>query len=407
MNVISPVETFAEMRSDKRSLIDRVRVLLPEITERADEIERGRTIPLDLIEKLQETGVFRMMLPSEFGGDEPSLPEISQVIEEIAYADASVAWTVVISGGLHGFTAGLPFKTLEKFYSENGRDVFAKAVAAPGGAAIPVEGGYRLTGRWPFASGPRPFNWVVLGFTVKDGNGIRRFPDGRPDMRAALIPASEIEMLETWDAVGLRGTRSDDILCKDVFVPEDWQGQLFGESNLKGGSYKIPSQFKAAGSHGAIVRGLLRGAIDDIANSALTRRPAFNPSTLVKDDPTFQTRFGELAAKVDTVASIADMCLSMSQVCVDEVRGVTPVEGAKIGACTSLLHHEATSIMDQLMLLSGSAGLYAKNRIQRRWRDLRCLAQHQGANISAYVDYSKSLTAHAAAMAEAAVQRAA
>ena len=208
-----------------------------------------------------------------------------------------------------------------------------------------------------------------------------------------------MKVIETWDAVGLRGTRSDDLEVEDLFIPEAWQASLFGPSSVNVPTLGIRMPFATAPHHSAVVKGLLKGAIADLAAASLTRKPAFNPMMLMKDEPVFQSRFGEIASRVDAVCCLADMCVAILSTCNDEGRDVTEQEGARIASAESLVHHEATSLMDQIMMLSGSAGVYSSNRMQRRWRDLRCVAQHQAANIGNYAGYAKALIERAAAVA--------
>ena len=137
-------------------VLERIRALLPEIAARADEIEAAARVPADLLAKLEEAGAFRICLPQSFGGEDLSIADAATAIEEVAAADASVAWHMMVAAGSQIITSRLPLESLDEYYS-HGPDVWPKAAASPKGIAIPVEGGYRLTGRWPLASGARPF----------------------------------------------------------------------------------------------------------------------------------------------------------------------------------------------------------------------------------------------------------
>lgn len=371
-------------------VLERIRALLPEIAARADEIEAAARVPADLLAKLEEAGAFRICLPQSFGGEDLSIADAATAIEEVAAADASVAWHMMVAAGSQIITSRLPLESLDEYYS-HGPDVWPKAAASPKGIAIPVEGGYRLTGRWPLASGARPFEWISLGFFIKDETGLRKAANGIPDFRICLIPRGDVEVIETWDSVGLRGTRSDDLAVKDVFVPEHWQASLFGPSSIEGSSLGVSMPFATAPHHSAVVVGILRAAVADLATASLTRKPAFNPTMLMKDDPVFRTRFGELASRVDALCALADANAQTLERCRQERRDVTSAEGARISSGESFLHHDATAVMDQIMMLSGSAGIYMSNAQQRRWRDLRCVAQHQAANIGNYATYAQSL----------------
>ena len=387
----------------QNSVLLKMRDVIPEIVARADEIEAGTRVPQDLLNKMVEAGCFRMCLPARFGGEELSLREACEVIEETAMADASCAWHLMVAAGSQVITARLPAATLEKYYA-GGPDTWPKGAFTPKAVAVPVEGGYRLSGRWPLASGSREdYQWVCLGFMVKDGDGIKMSPDGKvPDIRICVIPREGVKVIETWDAVGLRGTRSDDLEVKDVFVPEDWQANFFAASNIPDAMIGTKMPFATAPHHNAVVNGILRGAVADITTAAQTRRPAFNPRMVMKDDPTFKTRFGEIVAKVDALRALSEGCIDILENCFRERRDPTALEGARLGVWQTLIHHEGTSLLDQMMMLSGSGAVYMSNTLQRRWRDLRCAAQHQSANIGNFDKYSTVLTNEAAQQAQAA-----
>ncbi|RQR51315.1 acyl-CoA dehydrogenase [Burkholderia sp. Bp9140] len=394
MNGIAAVESISS-RTDV-PVIGLVRQLLPEIEARSAEIEQNAAVPDDLLDKLEEAGAFRMCVPAMFGGEEMQIGDIAAVIEEVATVDASVAWHIMVAAGTQVISSRLPVASLREYY-EAGPDVWAKAALAPKGIAVPVDGGYRLSGRWPLASGARPFKWICLGFFIKDENEIRRAPNGLPDFRFCLVPRGDAKIIETWNAVGLRGTRSDDLEVEGVFVPEDWQASLFGKSTVNVPILGISMPAATAPHHSAVVKGLLRGAMKDLAHAALTRKPAFNPTVVMKDDPVFQSRFGEIASRIDAICALSDLCTKTLDSCNREGRDVTREEAARISSAESLLHHEGTALMDQIMMLSGSAGIYTSNLQQRRWRDLRCAAQHQAANIGNYAGYARSLVDQAAA----------
>ncbi len=385
-------------RDTGSTVLDRIRAIVPEIQARADEIEQGATVPLDLLERLEQAGAFRIAVPKMFGGEGLSITDAAQVIEEIAAADASVAWHLMVAAGTQVITSRLPLDSLKEFYAQ-GPDTWAKAAASPKGVAVPVEGGYRLSGRWPLASGARNFEWISLGFMIMGPNGPQRMPDGRPDMRVCLIPAGDVEVLPTWDAVGLRGTRSDDLIVKDRFVPEAWQASFFAPSTVAAPTLRLSMPSATAANHLAVVQGILKSALADLANDALTRKPAFAPTTVMKDDPVFCSRFGEIASRVDALIMLSCMCGDMLKRCDDEGRDVTAFERGKICSAQAFIHHDATQVMDQILMLSGSQGVYATHRQQRRWRDLRCVSQHQSANISFYSMYAGELIAKAAARA--------
>jgi alkylation response protein AidB-like acyl-CoA dehydrogenase len=374
---------------------ERVRQVLPEIADGADDIERNGRVSAHILKRLEEAGAFRASVPLSLGGEGMSIGEVAGLIDEVAAADASTAWHLMVAAGTQLITSRLPKASLRIFYA-NGPDTWAKAAASPKVVGIPVDGGYRLSGRWPLASGAREFDWISLGFFIRAEKGIRILPNGVPDMRVCLVPRGNVRVIETWDSVGLRGTRSDDLEVDDLFVPEGWQGPFMGPSQLEEPEYIVGMPFCTGPHHCAVVTGVLRAAIADLAAESLTRKPSFAPNSLMKDDAVFRTRFGEIAAGAEAVEAMARRCIAILENCAAERRNVTPLEGGRLLAMESLIHHQATGLMDQILMLSGSGAVYSKHRQQRRWRDMRCVAQHVAANIGNYSIYADALIAEAA-----------
>lgn len=148
------------MTNTPKRLLANIRELAPGITSRAAEIEAGRRMPLDLVEALRSIGVFRMFVPQSHGGLELGLPAALEIIGALSRIDGSVGWTAMIGGGCAMFASLLPRNTYEEVY-QNGPDVtIAGSAQAPAGTAEAVAGGWRVNGRWPFASGCQHADWM-------------------------------------------------------------------------------------------------------------------------------------------------------------------------------------------------------------------------------------------------------
>ena len=221
-------------------VLDAVCKLTPEIAERSDEIEEKRCVPADLIRGLADTGAFRMFVPRVYGGEEVDPVTAFQVIEEVAKADASAGWNVMVNADFAPVFARFPRETLDELYG-SGPDSYARGALAPKGIAVPVEGGYMAQGRWPLASGSYEHRWAVGNCIVLDDGKPRMNSNGIPEMRLLMVPAENAEIISTWDAVGLRGTCSDDIAFGEQFVPERRAADIFaGASAVDSPLYRIP-----------------------------------------------------------------------------------------------------------------------------------------------------------------------
>ena len=181
-------------RAEAVTILDSVRALLPAIAARDDEIEQGRRLPLDLVAQLRDAGCFRTLVPRRFGGAGLELADHMTVVRELARADGSVGWTVMIGSAAPAILGKLPAPAFADVYA-GGPDVVVAGAFNPTGVATPVDGGYRASGRWSFASGCQHADWFVAHCFVDDGR--------MPPIRMMVLPAADVEIIDTWRVSGL------------------------------------------------------------------------------------------------------------------------------------------------------------------------------------------------------------
>src|SRR5262249_38261345 len=197
------------------------RDLGPKVVARIAEIETGRRMPPDLVETLKSIGAFRLLVPRSYGGLGFDLPSALQVIAALAPIDGSLGWTAMICSGGPILARLRPREPYEQIYRDGPDAPFAGSIQ-PGGRAEAVAGGWRVSGRWPFASGCQHAGWMA-GFCVMSEGG-KPLPSpageaGPPLIQGAILPAHEWQIEDTWHAAGLKGTGSHHIVLKDAFVP--------------------------------------------------------------------------------------------------------------------------------------------------------------------------------------------
>src|ERR1700754_508677 len=164
----SPADAKLMTNVTDRILAD-VRALAPEITRRVAEIEAGPQVPFDLVRKLRSIGIFRSLVPRSHGGLELEMSAALEIMEAICSIEGSVGWVSVIAMGCSTFAPRLPREVFERIYRD-GPDVIIVGSAQPVGTAEAVEGGWRVSGRWPFASGCQQPDWMFgLCFMSRDG----------------------------------------------------------------------------------------------------------------------------------------------------------------------------------------------------------------------------------------------
>ncbi|POX57375.1 flavin-dependent monooxygenase [Streptomyces sp. Ru71] len=190
-----------------------IRALAPTLRERAAEAEELRRVPDTSVKELEDTGFFQLLQPKAFGGRAADPVVFYTAVKEIAKACGSTGWVASVVGVHPWHVALFDPRAQQEVWGQDPKTRIASSYA-PTGKATPVDGGFKLSGRWHFSSGCDHTQWALLGCLVPDA-------DGNPvDMRTFLIPRTEYRIDDVWDTVGLRGTGSNDVVVEDVFVPE-------------------------------------------------------------------------------------------------------------------------------------------------------------------------------------------
>jgi indole-3-acetate monooxygenase len=354
-------------RPQATDVLAAVRALAPEIAARAPGIEAARRVPPDLLAQLKDAGCFRLLLPPTHGGVGSDLLGALQVYEELSRADASVAWIVLIGGGAWLDLAGLPRETFDSIFRP-GADTIVAGVFNPTGAAVPVDGGYRVNGRWAFASGCEHADWIYGNCVDTSG--------GEPALRIAVFRPGDVEIEDTWTVAGLCGTGSHDITAHDVVVPAERTVAVFADPpTVDAPLVALPVVATLALLLGAVPLGIARGALDDVADLAAAKVPLLASAPLAAD-PLFQYRLAE--ADVQLRAARALLYEEAAAAWATAVAGddITPVHRARLRSAAVQAATTGAAVVDTAYRAGGGSSLYATSPLQRRLRDSRAVTQH-------------------------------
>lgn len=275
-------------------LRDRVKALQPLIAERARSVELNRRPDPEVWAALRKTGIFYMFLPKKYGGLEMEPEALIDILVPISEACASTGWcaTFMIEHNL-GFIAGYPHDTIENILKDFPY-IIAAGVQAPPGTAIPVEGGYRVTGRWKSGSGIMNSDWVMASVLIPQ-------PKGPPEMANALIRARDVAVLDTWHMDGMAGTGSNDVAVEDLFVPAEMiaLGNLGVNKNaaVEDAPPLLRLPFLSLLSFTTMLPalGCARAAVD-YAKTKIATRTVYASTTRYLDKETTQARIGRADA---------------------------------------------------------------------------------------------------------------
>jgi len=368
--------------AEESATLERVRNIIPEIEACGDEIERERRLPAGLNLKLADAGAYRMALPRKYGGEDLAPLQSMRVLQELAHADGSVAWTAMVAFGFNVIFGRFSPAVVDRILAQG--PSLGRGAMAPLGTARPTRGGYIINGRWPLASGSYEYEWVGAGCLLMDGDKPRFGSDGRPVYRAALLPKGDVKFLDTWYSVGLRGSASTDFEIHEKFVPEEFTTDLFSApSAYDSVLHRLPFFMVTGPTHCAVCIGLVEGAIDDLTNLARTKRPAFSPKML-GEDPVFQYRLGELATRLEAARAYTNTVANWTVEKANADTPASPLDIVRMQTMLAYVHHQCVDIIDEAFTLAGATAVYRGCILQRRWRDIKCVASHFAANTSCY-----------------------
>jgi indole-3-acetate monooxygenase len=365
------------------SLIDIACSLEPLIREHAEAIEQGR-MPPPLVEALHDAGVFRAMLPHEVGGLEAEPVEWLQMIEELSRINASVGWNAFIQSGI-----GLTFldpETFERFRERGGgRLILAMNLGRMAGKAVRVEGGYRVSGRWPFASGS-PFATWLGGMSMvcgEDGSPVLR-ANGLPQPLLAIWPADQARIIDTWDGLGLRGTGSGDFEISDLFVPDEQVNtELFGTPNYDRALFRIKEMPEVG--HGAHALGVASAALESFV-AAVNSKPLPGSSR--------QLAMGHMQAHQIAFAR-ADVLVRAARTLLHETVRAAYEDAAvhaelalelrvRLREANIFTVRAAREAVGLIFEMAGSSAVYRGRAIEQAFRDINTAANHTNYVESAY-----------------------
>ena len=350
------------------STLDAARAIAPLITEHVDAIERERLLPKMVVRALIDAGVFRMLVPRSLGGDELDPMTACEVVEELSIRDGAVGWCGLI-GACNGLFAGLlPRAGAAEIYAD--RDVVLAGQFRPGGTAVQADGGYRVSGRWPFASGIMHSRWLMGGCQIVDRAGT-----GTGEPKLMFFPREDATVIDTWHVGGLRGTGSHDYEVKDVFVPVSRAVSFADPPAEPGPLYSLPSIAMFATIIASVPLGIARHAIEAFKELGGVKKPMYSQG-LLRDGAVAQSHLGEAEAVLR--AGRAFLFESLRSAWAIAQRG-EPLPWHDRG----LLWLSATQAVTQAMHAAdlvyragGAASVYTATQLERCLRDIRTASQH-------------------------------
>lgn len=367
------------------SPLELVQRLAPLIREHVASSEAGATLADPVVEALIETGLIKQLAPTSLGGREPDPVEWFRTVEAVARIDGSVGWCLFINGVTGIIGRALDERDAEEIVG-NPRTVVAGAVF-PFNKALAVDGGYRVSGRWPFASGCKHATHLIAFCALHDETGPRPGPMGGRDIRIMLFPASSARIIDTWDVMGLAGTGSHDFELDDVFVPEELAISLVpGTPNrhYTGPLYRLPFGALFAWPMAAVALGIAQHAIDIVTELAESKVPAGPGATSLGQRPLFHHQLADATAGVRSArAWLHEAIGTLWEIAQSDAHAELP-DRANAQLAASNATRAARAATDLMFLAAGGTAVYRKSELERCLRDIHTLSQHAATSPSSW-----------------------
>ncbi|MCG7334920.1 acyl-CoA dehydrogenase family protein [Sporosarcina sp. ACRSM] len=344
--------------------------VLTEIRARRDEFEKRRHMPKDMIAQLKEVGVYRAHAPQCFGGDARTPMEFLKLIETISEADGSAGW-VASFGSAAVYLAALPRETLAKLYAD-GPDVAFAGGLFPVQPAKKVSGGWLVNGLWRFASGCKGAD--LLGVGIGTGEG------GKP-LTAVLRP-EDVEIVENWEVIGMRGTGSHDLRVKDIFVPDEWTFVRGGVPSIEEPIYHFPSIAYAAQVLAVVNLGVARAALDEV--SQMAGRSSITGAPKMADRAYLRISVAKAEAALRSARAFFYEATESAWESILKGDGVSADQTSMLRLAATQAAREGARAVQSAYMLAGTSAIYDGHPLQRHLRDAMVVTQHAFLNESMY-----------------------
>jgi alkylation response protein AidB-like acyl-CoA dehydrogenase len=355
----------------RTELLAEVDSIAPILAEHAPSSEKLGRLEAASLEAVRSTRLLRMFCPRELGGLEADPVTAILVLESLSRIDGSAGWTIGILSSAALFAGPyLPAAATRRIYA-GGVPPMAGSFL-PKGQADPVAGGYRVKGRWPYASGIHHADWVLAGAFVSD-------KPGPVWSRLVLLPREEVVIHDNWQVAGLKGTGSCDFSIENVFVPEEMTCALmdviYGNAVTGGPSVRLGLPAGVASFHIGIPLGIARRALDEITTQAIEKGRGFPPSPL-PTQPHFQYSLGKAEIELTSARALALQLLA-ELYAETETRGTPPPpRQAQARAASAYITEVAQHVTSVAFQAAGGGALFDSNPLQRCYRDVLAAGQH-------------------------------
>lgn len=357
--------------------LERARGLAPIVKELRDQGEQQRRLPQPVFQAMRDAGLFSIWVPRALGGAEADVESMVEATEELSRQDGSVGWNLMIAGNTSILWAYLAPEAAAEMMAGDPNTVIAGTILAGSGSAVPAPSGYRVSGRWPFASGCHQADWLVAACTIAEGGEVRRNPDGSPQINTFVLPIADCHILDTWYTTGMRGTGSHDFTVDSVFVPERRHfASVRPRSYHPGPLYNTTIVNVWAPNVAAVAMGIARDAIQSFVELADSKRSSQIRSSVLADRETVWETVGEAESLLRSGRAFLLEAMHDAWRTLSAGGDASESQTATVRLAAATAVRNSAAAVDLMYNAAGSASIYAVSRLERCFRDVHMVTQH-------------------------------
>ncbi|WP_035570854.1 acyl-CoA dehydrogenase family protein [Hyphomonas adhaerens] len=370
MPALETVKSGATAIPSSRELVERAQALIPMLKEKADQVEKDRKVSSETIQAFVDAGFFKILQPPRWGGYGMNPIVFFRVLNELGRGCPASAWNMMILG-VHQWEFGvMNAQAGEDVWGQDDTVIVASSYP-PVGKLTKVEGGYRLSGRYPTSSGTDHGKWAFVG-------ALERNEEGVPVNRIALLVShDDYDVIDDWHVFGLAGTGSKSLMVNDAFIPDHRTHSMIEYHPNKefGPSYAIPFMTVFYSAVSAVIIGFAQGAIDVYIEHMKVRKNTGTGDAAALS-PYVKDRLGNAVGLVRSCKARMEFMMAEVMEKLENGERISKEERAHYLLDTARVGRECEEAVMLLFKPMGARGIYLSNPMQRFLRDTIAGANH-------------------------------
>jgi indole-3-acetate monooxygenase len=358
----------------------------PSLSQCIDHEAENRRLSTPVFEALKKAGLYKLYLPESLGGLEADPVTTAQLTQQVASFNTAAGWSMMVGNTAAWWCNRLPEKGIEEIYKD-GADTFIAGAFHPPMSATPTTDGYIINGRTPLASNVHEAKWVFVSALVMDGDRPKMIND-RPVVMGVFLKAANVQIMDTWQTIGMKATDSNDVVANGVFVPAyltyfldpSIQPNKFYNATL----YKYPAiGVSIVSLISPVALAVARNAITELKTMAAAKVP-FGSAVSMKDRGSVQRKLGMAEAIVQSATAYLHYVLNKYWSKTQNGEILSMEERADLLLASTHTNQSCVQAVDLMYSAAGSTAIYTKNKLSRYMCDMQVIRQHGFSNESRF-----------------------